>query len=104
MAIQLTHSTFFRYSISDYWISVTTNQIPTMPSQPQSPRSNKGGSTNCSTKASSGSSLSPLAEEKSTLGSFKKVGNTSGGWVMKPVEYDPNGYGDQFAFEVVVKK
>ncbi|EGX52333.1 hypothetical protein AOL_s00043g122 [Orbilia oligospora ATCC 24927] len=75
-----------------------------MPSQSQSPRSNTGGNTNSSTKASSGNSLLPLAKEQKDSGSLKKSGGTNGGWVMKPVEYDPDGYGDQFAFEIIVRK
>ncbi|KAF3082661.1 hypothetical protein TWF569_008064 [Orbilia oligospora] len=75
-----------------------------MPSQSQSPRLNTGGNTNSSTETSSGSSLLPLAKEQKDSGSLKKSEGTNGGWVMKPVEYDPNGYGDQFAFEVVVRK
>ncbi|KAF3192427.1 hypothetical protein TWF788_000042 [Orbilia oligospora] len=75
-----------------------------MPSQSQSPRSNTGGNTSSSKKTSSGGSFLPLAKEQNDSGSLKKSGGTNGGWVMKPVEYDPDGYGDQFAFEVVVRK
>ncbi|RVD85333.1 uncharacterized protein DFL_003657 [Arthrobotrys flagrans] len=75
-----------------------------MPSQPQSPRPTKGAAANGRIKASSESTLLPLAEEQKAVNLLNNGGGNSGRWVMKPVEYDPDGYGDQFAFEVVIRK
>ncbi|KAK6357928.1 hypothetical protein TWF730_007285 [Orbilia blumenaviensis] len=79
-----------------------------MPPQPQRSKPTGGDTGSANSVVGGRSKAAPeallLLTQQGSGSHSKGVGGNGERWVMKPVEYDPHGYGDRFGFEVVIQK